>query len=416
MTNRNPAPSGAIVPQNAALSEEQRAELRQRAVAFVEEALAERQGVRAQASSSERAHNLGLKAQRRSAQLSSVLLERPMREARAGGAEAEVQGTLLELRRTIDNLDPSLDRHPLKWLQGVPLLGKLVRQGEDQLKRFESAQEQLDAIVAALHRGHDRLLRDCASIDQVLEDLQGSMQELQSNIELATLVDEEMTRSIEALERTDPERAKLAREEILFVIRQRRTDLNTQLAVTMQGSLALEVVRRNNRELISGVHRATTTTMSALQTSVMVAQALDSQKGVLDQTRALSETTSRMIQRTSEQLRTQTAEIHDQATRATIDPEVIGKALQDVRATLDEMSRVRGEASERLRIESEKLEAHTREAQKLLDREINAARQAKELMSSARVQPQAPQTPDLLDLDAALPTGATQGGKGPDPL
>ena len=64
---------------------------------------------------------------------------------------------------------------------------------------------------------------------------------------------------------------------------QRVQDLLTQMAVTVQGYLALDLVKKNNVELIKGVDRASTTTVAALRTAVTVAQALVGQKLVLDQ-------------------------------------------------------------------------------------------------------------------------------------
>ena len=70
----------------------------------------------------------------------------------------------------------------------------------------------------------------------------------------------------------------------------------------MQGYLAIDLMRKNNIELIKGVDRATTTTVSALRTAVIVAQALANQKLVLDQIDALNTTTCEMIRSTAELL------------------------------------------------------------------------------------------------------------------
>src|SRR5690606_42135790 len=51
----------------------------------------------------------------------------------------------------------------------------------------------------------------------------------------------------------DDSRRSFMEEELLFPLRQRILDLQQQLAVSQQGILALEVVIRNNRELIRGV-------------------------------------------------------------------------------------------------------------------------------------------------------------------
>ena len=79
---------------------------------------------------------------------------------------------------------------------------------------------------------------------------------------------------------------------MLFYVRQKHQDLLTQLAVSIQNYLAIDIVIKNNIELIKGVDRASTTTVSALRTAVIVAQALGNQKLVLDQITALNTTTS----------------------------------------------------------------------------------------------------------------------------
>ena len=85
------------------------------------------------------------------------------------------------------------------------------------------------------------------------------------------------------------------------------------MAVTVQGYLALDLVKKNNVELVKGVDRASTTTVAALRTAVTVAQAMTNQKLVLEQISALNTTTAGMIDTTGEMLRTQTGAIHEQA-------------------------------------------------------------------------------------------------------
>ena len=90
------------------------------------------------------------------------------------------------------------------------------------------------------------------------------------------------------------------------------------MAVTVQGYLALDLVKKNNVELVKGVDRASTTTVAALRTAVTVAQAMANQRLVLNQITALNTTTANIIDSTGELLRTQTGEIHRQAAASTI--------------------------------------------------------------------------------------------------
>src|SRR5262245_64362370 len=122
------------------------------------------------------------------------------------------------------------------------------------------------------------------------------MQRLRQYVYLAQHLDSSLSAKIAGIEAADPERAKALKEDGLFYVRQKVQDLLTQLAVSAQGYMALDMIRRNNVELIKGVDRATTTTVSALRTAVIVSQALADQKLVLDQITALNTTTSNMIE------------------------------------------------------------------------------------------------------------------------
>ena len=132
-----------------------------------------------------------------------------------------------------------------------------------------------------------------------------------------------------------PDEAKALREDVLFYVRQKHQDLLTQLAVSIQSYLAIDIVIKNNIELIKGVDRASTTTVSALRTAVIVAQALGNQKLVLDQITALNTTTSSMIERTSEMLRDNSVAIQQQAASASIGLPQLQAAFANIYATMD---------------------------------------------------------------------------------
>jgi uncharacterized protein YaaN involved in tellurite resistance len=103
----------------------------------------------------------------------------------------------------------------------------------------------------------------------------------------------------------------------------------------VQGYLALDLIRKNNLELVKGVERATTTTVSALRTAVIAALALGNQRLVLDQITALNTTTGNVIESTARMLRQQTAEIQNQAASSTIEVEQLQSAFNNIYATID---------------------------------------------------------------------------------
>jgi uncharacterized protein YaaN involved in tellurite resistance len=270
---------------------------------------------------------------RRAAESSNRLLKTPVKALQEGGLSegSKVGSTLVELRRTVEDLDPKGAQGSRKFLGMIPFGDRLT----DYFQRYQSAQSHLNAIMKALYDGQDELRRDNAALNQEKQQLWDAMGRLNQYVYIAERLDARLSAAIAELDATDPEKAKAMRQDVLFYVRQKHQDLLTQLAVSIQNYLAIDIVIKNNVELIKGVDRATTTTISALRTAVIVAQALNNQKLVLDQITALNTTTSGLIQRTSEMLRDNSVQIQEQAASATIGLPQLQAAFQNIYQTMD---------------------------------------------------------------------------------
>ncbi|MBZ6378311.1 toxic anion resistance protein [Pacificimonas aurantium] len=277
--------------------------------------------------------SLGRKEIEAAAGHSNRFLDRP---TRAMNSETDIGKDLTELRKTVEDLDPGKRGNLLskRKLFGIIPMGSKAR---SYFAGYQSAQSHIAAILDRLKSGKDELLRDNAAIDQERKNLWQTMGRLEQMIYVAKTLDAKLEARAAELDATDPEKAKAIRESALFYTRQRVTDLLTQMAVTVQGYLALDLVKKNNVELMKGVDRASTTTVSALRTGVTVAQAMTNQKLVLDQITALNTTTAGVIDSTGEMLRSQTGEIHRQAASSTIPLETLKRAFENVYATMDEI-------------------------------------------------------------------------------
>jgi uncharacterized protein YaaN involved in tellurite resistance len=270
---------------------------------------------------------------RQSAETSNRLLQAPVRAMREGAAAptSKVSKTLLDLRRTVEDLDPKEATGVKKFLGIIPFGDKIT----DYFRKYESAQEHLDAIIKSLYDGQDELAKDNAALEQQKVHLWDAMQRLAQYIYIAEKLDAALVAKISEIEVTDAERAKVLNQDVLFYARQKHQDLLTQLAVSIQGYLAMDLIRKNNLELIKGVDRATTTTVAALRTAVIVAQAIANQRLVLDQINALNTTTSSMIESTSKLLASQSVDIQKQAASATLDVEKLQAAFANIYQAMD---------------------------------------------------------------------------------
>ena len=271
---------------------------------------------------------------------SNRFLQRPVK---AMDAESSVGSDLSELRRTVEDLDPGRRGNLLapKKLLGIVPFGSKLR---DYFDSYRSAQSHIASILARLQSGKDELLKDNAAIDVERQALWSAMGKLEQMIHVAKALDDELEHKADELDATDPEKAKAIRESALFYIRQRTTDLLTQMAVSVQGYLALDLVKKSNTELVKGVDRASTTTVSALRTAVTVAQALTNQKLVLQQINALNTTTAGIIDSTAEMLKSQTADIHKQAASSTIPIETLKRAFDNIYQTMDAIDSFKSQA------------------------------------------------------------------------
>ncbi len=317
-------------------------------------------------------HTMGNDEVRESASVSNRLLDKPVKAMESGAFSkgATVSTSLVDLRHTVEDLDPSQQglMNP-KHLFGLLPFGNRLR---DYFARYQSAQGHLNAIIQALYHGQDELRQDNAAIEQEKVNVWDIKGKLEQYIYLAGKLDAALEGEINRIGQTDPDRAKALREDVLFYVRQKRQDLLTQLAVNAQGYLALELVRKNNLELIKGVDRATTTTVSALRTAVIVAQTLTNQKLVLNQITALNTTTGTLIESTSQMLREQSGQIHEQAASATVSVEKLQAAFANVYATMDMIDAYKLRALDSMQKTIDALTTEVTKAQSYLERARNA--------------------------------------------
>lgn len=303
---------------------------------------------------------------RRAAESSNRLLRSPVKALKDGGLSegGKVGKTLLDLRRTVEDLDPSQAKGAKKVLGMIPFGDRIT----DYFRKYQSAQSHLDGILHSLRDGQDELQKDNTALNMEKQNLWDSMGRLNQYVYIAERLDARLTAEIATLEATDAEKATALKQDVLFYVRQKHQDLLTQLAVSIQNYLAIDITIKNNIELIKGVDRASTTTVSALRTAVIVAQALGNQKLVLDQITALNTTTSNLIQSTSEMLRDNSVKIQEQAASATIGLPQLQAAFQNIYQTMDAIDTYKVQALDAMSATIGTLETEVAKSQAYLDR------------------------------------------------
>lgn len=333
-----PAEAAGLVP----LKVEETTELDKRVAQFVNELAALDSNSPEFGKKVDQLTAMGRKEISEAAGASNRFLDRPVK---AIDKDTGIGADLTELRRTVESLDPKEATKTRKLLGIIPFGNSVDR----YFDKYRSSQTHISKILGSLANGKDELLMDNAAIDTERAGLWKTMHKLEQMVHISKSLDRQLEDKANELDATDPAKAKAIRESALFYTRQRTTDLLTQTAVTVQGYLALDLVKKNNVELVKGVDRASTTTVSALRTAVTVAQAMTNQKLVLQQITALNTTTAGMIDSTGEMLRTQTGAIHEQAASSTIPIETLQRAFQNIYETMDQIDRFKLQALDNMK-------------------------------------------------------------------
>ncbi|MCC3371538.1 toxic anion resistance protein [Cohnella sp. REN36] len=266
--------------------------------------------------------------------------------SKTGDEGGMVAKGLTDLHMQLKDLDPSV----IDFAK-TGFLGKLFNPLRAYFLKYQKADSVIADIVVSLDKGRVTLKNDNTTLEIEQQTLRDLTKKLQKEIQLGMMMDQSIEAQLEAAKQReeDPDKIRFITEEVLFPLRQRVMDLQQMLVVNQQGIMAIEVVIRNNKELIRGVDRAKNVTISALKISVTVASALYNQKIVLKKIELLNQTTNDLIAGTSRMLKEQGAAIHKQSLETSISVDTLKQAFADVLSALDSISTYKQEALPKMR-------------------------------------------------------------------
>ena len=261
--------------------------------------------------------------------------------SKMGDDGGTIANGLLSLQMEIKDLDPSI----IDFAK-TGLLGKIFNPIRAYFSRYQKADSIINDIIISLEKGKATLKNDNTTLEIEQDTLRQLTKKLTKEAQMGVMMDESIAKQVEAakLNGEDPEKIKFVTEEILFPLRQRVMDMQQMIVVNHQGVIAIEVVVRNNKELIRGVDRAKTVTISAMRIAAIVASALYNQKIVLTKIEKLNETTNELISGTSRMLKEQGASIQKQSMEANISVDTLKASFADVMAAMDAISAYKQEA------------------------------------------------------------------------
>ena len=309
--------------------------------------------------------NLGADIAYKSTAKNEMLARRMKTLGKQGGDTGEVAKSLEELAITMRDLDPK----GIDFAKGSRM-GKLFNPVRRYFERYKTADNEIASIVKSLDTGKDMLHNDNVTLELEEAQMRELTKQLNQQIEIGLDLDAYLSQAIEQAKASgtaDPDRIRFVEEEVLFPLRQKITDFQQLQLVNQQGIVSMNVLRRNNSELIRAVDRAEHVTVSALRVAVTVAGALYNQRIVLDKVNTLNEATNGMISATSRMLKEQGAEIQKNATEANISADTLRESFAETIQALEDISTYKQEALPRIKQTIAEFQAIAEEGQKHID-------------------------------------------------
>lgn len=286
--------------------------------------------------------NFGADPINKSTDKNNYLLKTQLKNYSHGGTESENVGDkLMELNKQVRELDPS----GVDWSNNG-LMSKFFNPVKKYFDKYESAETVIANIIKSLDQSKSVLKNDNVTLVSEESNLRETTKNLMIDIELGKQMDASIEAQIEEakMKGIEQEKIDIVTEEILFPLRQRIMDMQQMIVINQQGIISLNVVRRNNKELIRGIDRAKNVTVTALRTGIMVASSLYNQKIAMDKINVLNTTTADIISSTSTILREQGQQIQKASTETALPPEVLQTSFNEALAAIEDISNFKQEA------------------------------------------------------------------------
>ena len=312
--------------------------------------------------------SMGMAEAKEIALSSNNLMKRQLKELDNSSVKEnkKVVKSLMDMENKIVELNPA--KAGINWddpLRGGRIFGIKLPFIGDKLQKYiqktRDASQYIEMVNKELDEG-SRIIRE--SIGEIDLEKQKNLEiTMRSNEYLylnSAIVKKVESRMIE--NKLNDKEKELVTEVILYPLEQKKSDLNTQIHVAITSYYGLDVIQKNNKELLRGVQRCQMVALPALNTSITMASALADQKNVHDTVGAINQTAEEMLNNVSTMVSSQSQQIQKSAQSETIKRKSIMDNYKKIEDALKKTSEYRLQAHAALKKDNEKMEELTKNA------------------------------------------------------
>ena len=202
--------------------------------------------------------------------------------------------------------------------------------------KISQEEKFIGEIVLDLEKEKDILSRDNITLEIEINKLDDIIEKLEKVYYDGNIFRDEINILINDYKQLDENKANFYVQNVLEPLDKKLYDIKQMTLVKQQSVFALDIIMRNNKEIIRNIDRIKNVTLVALNTAVIVAKSLYNQKIVLSKMNTLENSAGDIINSTGSILLDEGANLKSIAVDSNVD--ILQNAFKDVLETLDEVT------------------------------------------------------------------------------
>ena len=282
----------------------------------------------------------GAPAQQKIAEFSDSVLSQV--RTKDSGPVGELLGNLVTQVREFEPEGGS------SFLKKIPLVGSLVKKGEDIKQGYEKLSTQVERIQTNLEQAKLKMMKDVALFDKLYAENLSYFKQLQLYIQAG---EEKLTEMREvtlpklrqqAADSGDPMAVQVVADFEASVNRFEKKvhDLKISKTIAIQSAPQIRLIQNNDKALIDRVQTAIYSTIPLWKNQLVIALGLQAQQDVLRMQQAVNNTTNELLRSNAELLQQNSIETAQENERSIVDIETVREVNERLINTIEETIKI----------------------------------------------------------------------------
>ena len=282
----------------------------------------------------------GVPAQQKIAEFSDSVLSQV--RTKDSGPVGELLGSLV---KQVRDFEPEENK---SFLTKIPLVGSLVKKGEDIKLGYDKLSTQVERIQGNLEQAKLKMMKDVALFEKLYAENLSYFKQLQLYIQAG---EEKLTEMREvtlpklrqqAADSGDPMAVQVVSDFEASVNRFEKKvhDLKISKTIAIQSAPQIRLIQNNDKALIDRVQTAIYSTIPLWKNQLVIALGLQAQQDVLRMQQAVSNTTNELLRRNAELLQQNSIETAQENERSIVDIETVREVNDRLINTIEETIKI----------------------------------------------------------------------------